>query len=159
MPNPDDSAALSTIEFDYFACTYVNSHEQCGWAKSGLHNFGRLHVDTINATRRCSGGGSNGEPFRTILGRARARSPSGYLSTRAQMTKLYAIEGTNFYASLGACTGSPPAINEFDVIGIFTIDPLAVVKVIDRIIKENRDAEWLEVPFPIAWIVFGEIEN
>lgn len=44
------------------------------------------------------------------------------------MTKLYAIEGTKFYDSLGACTAGPFTIREFEVLGIFTIDPLALVK-------------------------------
>lgn len=127
VPHPN-SAALTTIEFDYFACTFVNNSEQCGFGKSGLHNFARLHVDTMNGTRRCSGGDQKGEPFRTTLGRARARSPSGYLSTRAQLTKLYAIDGTNFFNSLGACTGPDAATSEFDVLGIFTVDLLAVAR-------------------------------
>ena len=135
----------------------MNGKESCGWGKNGLHNFARLHVDAINSTRRCSGGGDNGEPFRTILGRAMAQTPSGYLSTRAQMTKLYAIEDTDFYNSLGPCPGNTSGTSEFDVLGIFTIDPLAVVKVLDRIVKENRDSEWIEVAFPVAWIVFGEM--
>ena len=158
VPHPDNDA-LTTIEFDYFACTFVNNSEQCGFGKSGLHNFARLHVDTMNGTRRCSGGDQKGEPFRTILGRARARSPSGYLSTRAQLTKLYAIQGTNFFDSLGACTGPAPATSEFDVLGIFTVDPLAVVKTIDRIIKDSLDGDWVEVAFPVAWIIFGEMSQ
>src|SRR6266498_945021 len=97
------SNALSTVEFDYYACLYVNGSEQCGWGKPGLHNFARLRVETLDSTIRCSGGGNNGESFKTILGRARARSPSGYMSTRAQITKLYALDGTNFYNSLGSC--------------------------------------------------------
>ena len=158
LPNPDN-AALSTIQFDYFACTFVSGKESCAFGKSGLHNFARLHVDTINSTRRCSGGGNNGEPFRTVLGRARARSPSGYLSTRAQMTKLYAIQGTNFYDSLGACTGSPPATSEFDVLAIFTVDALAVIKALDRIVTDDLDGQWVEVTFPVAWIIFGEMSS
>jgi hypothetical protein len=157
-PHPENPA-LSTIAFDYFACTFANGTESCGFGKSGLHNFARLHVDTIGSTRRCSGGGTNGEPFRTILGRARAVSPSGDLATRSQMTKLYAVEGTNFFASLGDCAVSGPATNEFDVLAIFTIDALAVVKVLDRISKENLDDQWVEVSFPVAWIVFGEMPS
>lgn len=155
-PHPD-SNALSTVAFDYFACLYVNGSESCGWGKTGLHNFARLRVETLNSTRRCSGGGSSGEPFKTILGRARAKSPSGYLSTRAQITKLYAIEGTNFYDSLGDCSGPALSNSIFDVLGIFTIDPLSIVKVLDRIAENNLDGQWVEVPFPVAYIIFGEM--
>jgi hypothetical protein len=154
-----------TVEFDYFACLYVNGSESCGWAKSGLHNFARLRVQTIDSTKRCSGGGTDGEQFRTILGRARARSSSGYLSTRAQLTKLYALDGTNFYDSLGNCPTTATGSTTFDVLGIFTVDPLSVVKVLDRISKDaTLDGQWIEVPFPggvhrlrrDAMIVFGD---
>ena len=157
-PHPDNPE-LSTIAFDYFACTLANGTESCGFGKSGLHNFARLHVDTINSTRRCSGGGTNGEPFRTILGRARAMSPSGDLATRSQMTKLYAVQGTDFFDSLGDCAAAGPAINEFDVLAIFTIDALAVVKVLDRINADHLDGQWVEVSFPVAWIVFGKMSE
>ena len=121
------------------------------------HNFARLRVETIDSTTRCSGGGSNGENFRTVLGRARARSASGYLSTRAQLTKLYAVEGTNFYNSLGGCPTTNTGHSTYDVLGIFTVDSLAVVKTLDRIQKEDLNDQWVEVPFPVAWIVFGEM--
>lgn len=147
------------MEFDYYACTYVNSAEQCAWGKSGLHNFARLSVETIDNTTRCSGGGNNGESFKTILGRARARSTNGYLSTRAQITKLYALDGTNFYDSLGDCPTSKTGNSTYDVLGIFTVDPLSVVKVLDRISAENLDGQWIEVPFPLAWVIFGEMPN
>jgi hypothetical protein len=156
-PHPD-SSALNTVEFDYFACLYVNGSESCGWAKSGLHNFARLRVQTIDSTKRCSGGGTDGEQFRTILGRARARSSSGYVSTRAQLTKLYALDGTNFYDSLGNCPATATGSTTFDVLGIFTVDPLSVVKVLDRISKDaTLDGQSIEVPFPVAYIVFGEM--
>ena len=43
------------------------------------------------------------------------------------------------------------------MLGIFTVDPLSVVKVLDRISKENLDGEWIEVPFPVAYIIFDEM--
>lgn len=156
MPHPD-SNALNTVAFDYYACTYVNGSERCAWGKSGLHNFARLRVETLDSTRRCSGGGNDGERFKTILGRARARSPSGYLSTRAQITKLYALEGTNFYDSLGSCPAPKTGNSTYDVLGIFTVDPLAVVKTLDRIQKDGLDGQWVEVAFPVAFIIFDEM--
>ena len=158
MSHPD-SNALNTVEFDYYACLYVNGSEQCGWGKSGLHNFARLRVETLDSTMRCSGGGNNGESFKTILGRARARSPSGYLSTRAQITKLYALDGTNFYNSLGSCPTAKTGNSTYDVLGIFTVDPLSVVKVLDHISADHLDGQWIEVPFPVAFIIFGEMPS
>jgi hypothetical protein len=154
--HPDDNS-LNVVAFDYYACTYVNNSEQCAWGKPGLHNFARLSVETLDRTLRCSGGADNGESFKTILGSSRARSVSGYLSTRAQITKLYALDGTNFFASVGSCPTSRTGRSTYDVLGIFTVDPLSVVKVLDRISAENLDDEWVEVPFPVAYIVFGEM--
>src|SRR4029453_10236746 len=151
-----DSSALNTIAFDYYACTYVNGGESCGWGKPGLHNFARLHVETLNGTTRCSGGGTDGERFRTILGRARARTATGYVSTRAQITKLYALEGTNFYDSLGTCPAATTGTSTYDVLGIFTVDPLSVVKVLDRIAKDSSlNDEGVEGPFPVAYIILA----
>ena len=80
---------------------------------------------------------------------SQGRSPSGYLSTRAQITKLYAIDGTDFYDSLGDCPAPKTGSSTYEVLGIFTVDPLSVVKVLDRIAKDNTlDGEWIEVPFP-----------
>jgi hypothetical protein len=45
------------------------------------------------------------------------------------------------------------------VLGIFTIDPLSVVKVLDRITPGNLDGQWIEVPFPVAYIIFGEMSS
>lgn len=157
-PHPD-SSALSTVAFDYYACTFVNGRESCGWGKPGLHNFARLQVDALNSTVRCSGGGNDGERFKTVLGRARARSSSGYLSTRAQITKLYALDGTDFYDSLGGCSAPATGRTSYDVLGIFTIDPLAVVKVLDRIAQDHLDGQWIEVGFPVAYIIFGEVPS
>jgi hypothetical protein len=43
-------------------------------------------------------------------------------------------------------------------LGIFTVDPLPVVKVLDRIAKDNTlDGEWVEVPFPEAYMIFDEM--
>jgi hypothetical protein len=44
------------------------------------------------------------------------------------------------------------------VLGIFTVDSLSVVKVIDRIKDNNLDGQWIEVPFPVAYIIFGEMQ-
>ena len=72
---------------------------------------------------------------------------------------IYAIEGTDFVHLLGDCAAAGPATNEFDVLAIFTIDALAVVKVLDRIAADQLDGQWVEVPFPVAWIVFGKMSE
>ena len=44
------------------------------------------------------------------------------------------------------------------MLGIFTIDPLGVVQVLDRIIKDDLDAEWVEVSFPRVDRCWGDAE-
>ncbi len=158
MPHPD-SEALNAVEFDYFACTVEPSGERCAFGRPGLHNFGRLIVNMIGSTKRCSGGGENGERFRTIIGRARARGRTGSPVARAHLTKFYALPGTNFYSALGdECSPpGPPSKEDFDVLGIFTIDPLAIVKTLDRINSDHLDGQWVEVTFPVAFIIFDEM--
>lgn len=155
MSHPD-SNDLNVVEFDYFTCLVQGNGEKCGFGLSGLHNFARLAVNVVGSTKRCSGGGSNGEQFRTIIGRARARSRTGSPVTRAHLTKLYALPGTDFYSDLGEeCSPpSPPTKQGFDVVGIFAIDPLAVVKTLDRITTDHLDGQWVEVAFPTAFIIF-----
>jgi hypothetical protein len=153
-----DGDALNTVEFDYFACTHQSSGDHCGFGPV-VPNFGRLKVQSLENTKRCSGGGANGEEFRTIIGRAKARGRTGAPVSRAHLTKLYALPGTNFYSTLGSdCSPpGPPSKQSFDVLGIFTIDPLAVTKTLDRIAKDGLDQQWVEVAFPVAFIIFGEM--
>jgi hypothetical protein len=47
--------------------------------------------------------------------------------------------------------------DDFDVLGILTIDPLAVKKTLDRIQQDHLDGQWVEVAFPLAFIIFGEM--
>lgn len=153
-----DTDALSTVEFDYFVCTATANGESCGFGR-GVPNFTRLIVATIGSTKRCSGGGQNGEQFRTVIGRARARGRTGQPVARGHLTKFYGLPGTGFFDALGsACSPpGPPTKADFDLLGIFTIDPLSVVKTLDRIKNEHQDGLWTEVEFPIAIIVFDEL--
>jgi hypothetical protein len=157
MPHPDEQS-LSTIEFDYYSCTFVANKEKCAFGGS-VHNFGRLLVRTIGNTKRCSGGGNNGEEFRTIIGRARARGRTGAPVARSHLTKFYGLPGTNFYDALGdQCSpAGPPTKASFDVLAIFTVDPLAVLKTVEKISHDNQNGQWVEVPFPVAFIVFDEM--
>jgi hypothetical protein len=52
-----------------------------------------------------------------------------------------------------------PATDEFDVLGIFTIDAPAVVKVLDRIVENHLDDQWVEVALRVAWIAFGKMSE
>jgi hypothetical protein len=64
-------------------------------------------------------------------------------------SSLDALEGTDFFQALG--DGS--AIQkDFDVLGIFTIDSLSVIKTLDV----TKEKGWTEVSIPIAIIVFGQ---
>jgi hypothetical protein len=116
-------------------------------------------VQVLGATKRCSGGGANGEEFRTIIGRARARSQTGSPVSRAHFAKFYALPGTGFFTALGAnCSPpGPPDQESFDVLGIFTVDPLAVVKTLDRVVEDGLDGQWIEVAFPVAFIIFDQM--
>lgn len=150
-----DNNAISTVEFDYYNCAATANGQSCGFGLT-VSNFGRLRVQALEDTKRCSGGGGNGEEFRTILGRARARSKTGAPVSRAHIAKFYALTGTTFYTDLGDCPGAPGKTT-FDILGIFTVDPLSVTKTIDRIIQEHLDGEWVEVAFPVAFIIFDEM--
>ena len=76
-----------------------------------------------------------------------------------QLLKLYALEGTKFYDNLLPRRLLNAPTDDFDLLGIFTIDSLSVIKALDVIEDENRDDEWVEVNFPIALIVFDEMEK
>ena len=69
------------------------------------------------------------------------------------------MRSTDFFDALGDCATTGPATNEFDLLGVFTVDPLAVVKVLDRIVTDGLDGRWVEVSFPIASIVFGKMSE
>ncbi len=71
---------------------------------------------------------------------------------RAHLTKLYALSGTDCFASL--TPGGLALKTDQDVLGSFTIDSLSVIKTLDKMKQAGSD-DWTEVSFPIAIIIFG----
>jgi hypothetical protein len=88
------------------------------------------------------------EKFKTVIARARPSPDEELPQPRRYLTKLYALDGTTFFDKLGGSTV------DFDVIGIYTLDPLSVIKALDKAVGPLAE-EWVEVQYPLAFIVFG----
>ena len=148
MPHPESSAP-TTIAFDYRVC---NREETACGNRVSVPNFARLTVRPLAGTLRSVTGSAPEENFKTLIVRARPHSEDEGDAVHAALTKLYALEGTDFFQALG----SGSAIQkDFDVLGIFTIDSLSVIKTLDAM-KDKGTDDWTEVSFPIAIIVFGQ---
>jgi len=137
---------LAPLSFDYCLgnkCT----REQAS-------NFARFRIRVITSTIRPVPGKTL-EGFATAIARVlpidQQGKPSG---SRMQLLKLYALEGSAFHNALLGLRGAahPP---DLDLIGIFTIDPFSVLKVIEN----PTDEEWTAVPYPVAFVVFGTVEQ
>jgi hypothetical protein len=151
MPHPDSSAP-TTIAFDYRVC---NREETACGNRVSVPNFARLTVRPLAGTLRSVTGSAPEENFKTLIVRARPHSEDEGGVVHASLAKLYALDGTDFSQSLG--NGS--AIDkDFDVLGIFTIDSLSVIKTLDAM-KDKGTDDWTEVSFPIAIIVFGQMAD
>jgi len=148
VPNPD-SDALTTIQFDYSVCD--RDEHKCG-NHTSVPNFTRLSIRAIANTLRTAGGTGTEEQFKTLIVRAQPHIEEEGQVVRAHLTKLYALSGTDFFDSL--TPGSSALNSDQDLLGIFTIDSLSVIKTLDRM-KQGGSDDWTEVSFPIAIIVFG----
>ena len=148
VANPD-SDALTTIQFDYSVCD--RDEHKCE-NHTSVPNFARLSIRAVPNTLRTGGGSGSEEQFKTLIVRAQPHIEEEGQVVRAHLTNLYALVGTNFFDSLTA--GGPGSSSEQDVLGIFTIDSLAVIKTLDSM-KQRGNDDWTEVSFPIAIIVFG----
>jgi len=80
---------------------------------------------------------------------------AGY-SAQWVLLKVYAIEGTAFCTNLLARRGTTGYGAEFDIVGIFTFDPLSIVKVIEN--PQTPIGQWVEVPYAVSFVAFGERE-
>jgi hypothetical protein len=152
VPNPD-SDALTTIQFDYSVCD--RDEHRCG-NHTSVPNFARLSVRVLPNTLRMAGGNDSEEQFKSVIVRAQPHLEEEGEAVRSHLTKLYALTGTDFFQTL--TTGGPTLTSEQDVLGIFTIDPLAVIKTLDKM-KQSGTEEWTEVSFPVAIIVFGLVQE
>ena len=151
MPHPDSSAP-TTIAFDYRVC---NREETACGNRVSVPNFARLTVRPLAGTLRSVTGSAPEENFKTLIVRARPHSEDEGDVVHATLTKLYALEGTDFFQALGAGSAIQ---KDFDVLGIFTIDSLSVIKTLDAM-KDKGTDDWTEVSFPIAIIVFGQMAD
>ena len=148
VPNPD-SDALTTIQFDYSVCD--RDEHRCG-NHTSVPNFVRLTVRAIPSTLRTINAGPGEERFKTLIVRAEPHIGEEGEVVRDHLTKLYALDGTDFFKAL---TPNGPALkSDQDVLGIFTIDSLSVIKTLDKMKRDSTD-DWTEVSFPIGIIVFG----
>jgi len=66
-----------------------------------------------------------------------------------------AVHGSKFYDHLLARRGTTTAGEPFDVVGLFMVDPLNVVRALES--SDYEAGEWTEVQHPIAVVVFGEV--
>lgn len=159
VPAPSDGDGLEMIAFDYRVCDLSG---RCGNRQS-VPNFTRLVVRLLPNTLRNVSAGPREEAFRTVLARVRPAGEEEGDATRWWLTKLYALEGTDFYATLGNAAQSQ---GELDVIGIFTVDPFSVIKTLYPNSGGSGAAAgvggggqadvWLEVKYPVAVVVFGQ---
>jgi hypothetical protein len=81
-----------------------------------------------------------------------AADPRDGHESRFEFTE--AFKGSDFYADLGSCGAdhhAAPTATSFDLVGIFTVDPAAVVKTLQTMPAASQ--EWTEVPFPLSFIV------
>jgi hypothetical protein len=143
VPNPN-SPALTIVEFDYTACD--RDQVKCG--HGSVPNFARVTIRVLPGTVRPVPGTGSEESFKTALVRAQPHSDDEGEVVHADLTKVYALEGTDFSNALK--DGGP----EQDVLGIFTVDSLSVIKTLDKMKQAGTD-DWTEVSFPVALIVFG----
>ncbi|HVT14954.1 MAG TPA: hypothetical protein VHQ90_02085 [Thermoanaerobaculia bacterium] len=139
-------ANLTPIEFDY--CFGANCK------RGQASNFARFQAKVLPATIRPKPDQTL-EGFATAIARVLPVDQNGQSSgTRFELLKLYALKGSDFYDKLLAIQkagGTPPPL---DIIGIFTVEPLSVLKVIEK--PDFPHATWVSVPFPVALVVFGE---
>jgi hypothetical protein len=140
---------LTAVEFDY---CFGKRFENC--TRPPASNFARFQVRVIRSTIRPKEGASL-EGFATVIARVLPINTNGRPSgTRQRLLKLYALEGSDFYDKLLAMRGETGAVKTLDIIGIFSVDPFSVLKVIEK--PDFPHGEWVSVPFPVSLVVFGE---
>ena len=142
------ATAINTVSFDY---GFGNNH-----SRGHASNFGRLRVEILpQFIRRPVDTNQNSRGFATVIARVLPVDRQGHSdSPQWELVKLYAIEGTDFFANLIAREGTTDSGAEFDVVGIFTFDSLSITKVIED--AATPVGQWVPVPYPVSFIVFGE---
>jgi hypothetical protein len=151
IPNPD-FPDLTNVAFDYRVC---NREQTSCSNRMTVPNFTRLTVHPLPTTLRSIPSDGSEEAFKTLIVRAKPHTTDDSDVVRTVLAKLYALDGTDFSTHLG---GGSAIDKDFDVLGIFTIDPLSVIKTLDDMKQKGTD-DWTEVRFPIAIVVFGEMAD
>jgi len=146
-----NDSGLTAVEFDY--CFGKSFDKNC--TRPQASNFARFQVRVIRSTIRPKEG-ANLDGFATVIARVLPVDKDGKASgTRQQLLKLYALEGSDLYDKLLAMRGETGAVKTLDIIGIFSVDPFSVLKVIEK--PDFPHGEWVSVPFPVSLVVFGEV--
>jgi hypothetical protein len=137
---------LAPLAFDY--CF----GKQC--TREQASNFARFKTRIITSTIRPKTGETL-EGFASVIARVLPIDANGNATgSRMQLLKLYALEGSTFYTSLLALR-SVAAPDDLDLIGIFTIDPFSILKTLEQ----PSEDDWILVPYPVALVVFGAVEQ
>jgi hypothetical protein len=145
-PGAPSESGIQPLSFDYCFGS--------GCTRPQASNFARFKVRVIRGTIRPEQGRTL-EGFATAIARVLPVGLNGQASgSRYMPLKFYALQGSEFYDKLLAMRGDTGNVPTLDVIGIFTVDPFSVLKVIER--EGVPSGEWVNVPFPVALIVFGE---
>ncbi len=136
---------LSPLAFDY-------SFGKTG-TRGQASNFARFRARVIPSTIRPEQGKTL-QGFATAIARVLPINQQGNATgSRMTLLKLYALEGSAFYTTLLDMRGAANA-SDLDLIGIFTIDPFSVLKVLEH----PTEDQWMPVPYPVALVVFGTNE-
>lgn len=139
-------------ESDMLSFDYCFGDPKCTAGQAS--NFGRMKATILHATIK-QVGGANG----TVATAIARITPKGSTSGRTRTLKLYAIKGTAFYDDLvGAMDKSTDST--FEIIGIFTLDPLSIKRTIETIDGKTKlqDETWTPVMHPVSLVVFGTLK-
>ena len=113
-------------------------------------NFARMDAEIIRSSIRPEEG-KDLDGVATAIARVQPDPDS----PRRRPLKLYAVKGTKFYDELLAERNKSGAAPEFEILGIFALDPFSVVRTID---DENfADGAWEPVHHPVCLLVFGSL--
>jgi hypothetical protein len=141
----EGASELPTIGFDY--C--IGSPCKAGQAS----NFARMNVAILRDTIRPVLG-STLPGFATAIARVQPIDVPPE-DTQMLLLKLYAIEGTEFYDQLLAERGKDEPEPNWEILGIFTLDPFSVLRTVEA--PDFKDGQWSEVHFPVSLVVFGNV--
>lgn len=136
------------VSFDYgFGDNHSRGHAS---------NFARLRVRILpEYIRQPLDDNDVSRGFATVIARVLPVNRQGNSdSARREMLKIYAVEGTTFFDNLIDRIDTTGPGDELDIVGIFTFDSLSIIKVIED--SNPPFGEWVNVPYPVSFIAFGE---